>query len=255
MEVDRTAFSSAQAAPKTLSRTQTDLQSASAHGHSVRAQDRHSVGILAPGTRLRLWHDVLAATARLASGGCLAEDPRTLAGRVARSRPTRLVACGGGQQCRARPPEGKKTGPNPTDKAKAGSKHQVITDAQGIPLATLLTSANTNDVTQLIPLVDAIPPVRGKRGRPRRRPESVYGDRGFDSDAHRRTLRARGIRPRIAKRNTPHGSGLGVYRWVVERTIAWLHQFRRLRLRSERRPEIHEAFLSIGCSLICSWFL
>lgn len=77
-------------------------------------------------------------------------------------------------------------------------------------MATILTSANTNDVTQLIPLVDAIPPVRGKPGRPRRRPERVYGDRGYDSDPHRRTLRARGICPQIGKRNTPHGSGLGV---------------------------------------------
>jgi transposase len=68
-------------------------------------------------------------------------------------------------------------------------------------------------------------------------------------------LRARRITPRIAKRHTPHGSGLGIYRWVVERTIAWLHQFRRLRIRYERYPEIHEAFLSLGCILICSRFL
>jgi transposase len=79
---------------------------------------------------------------------------------------------------------GGKTGPNPTDRAKAGSKHHVITDAQGIPLATLLTGANTNDVTQLIPLVEAIPPVAGKPGRPRRRPKRVQGDRGYDSEAH-----------------------------------------------------------------------
>jgi transposase len=59
----------------------------------------------------------------------------------------------------------------------------------------------------------------------------------------------------IAKRNTPDGSGLGVHRWVVEQTIAWLHQCRRLRIRYERRPEIHEAFLSLGCILICSWFV
>src|SRR6266487_3795143 len=49
----------------------------------------------------------------------------------------------------------------------------------------------------------------------------------------------------------PHGSGLGKKRWVVERTIAWLHQYRRLRIRYERRDDIHEAFLAIGCSLIC----
>lgn len=64
-----------------------------------------------------------------------------------------------------------------------------------------------------------------------------------------------GIKPVLAKRRTEHGSGLGVYRWVVERTISWLHQFRRLRIRYERLPEIHEAFLSIGCALICWNFL
>ncbi len=118
-----------------------------------------------------------------------------------------------------------------------------------------MTGANTADVTQLLPLVEAIPAVRGQRGHPRRRPEIVQGDRGYDSEPHRRTLRRLGIEPLTAKRYTEHGSGLGVYRWVVERTIAWFRQFRRLRMRYERRPDIHEAFLSIACILICSWFL
>lgn len=122
-------------------------------------------------------------------------------------------------------------------------------------MATILTGANAHDVTQLLPLVEAIPAVQGKRGRPRCRPEIVQGDRGYDSEPHRRALRRLGIKPLTAKRNSEHGSGLGVYRWVVERTIAWLHQFRRLRIRYERRPDIHEAFLSIACILICSWFL
>lgn len=127
----------------------------------------------------------------------------------------------------------------------------MITDAQGLPLATLLTSANTNDVTQLLPLVEAIPPIRGQPGRPRRRPERVQGDRGYDSEPHRRRLRQCGIEPVLAKRRTKHGSGLGVYRWVVERTLCWLHQFRRLRIRYERRPDIHEAFLTLAAALIC----
>ena len=137
------------------------------------------------------------------------------------------------------------------DRRKAGSKHHLITDGGGVPLGCLLTAANCNDVTQLLPLLEAIPPVRGKRGRPRRRPQALVGDRGYDSKAHRRELRARRIRPRIAKRETEHGSGLGKQRWVVERTISWLHQHRRLRVRYERRADIHEAFLSIACSLIC----
>lgn len=103
----------------------------------------------------------------------------------------------------------------------------------------------------MIPLVDAIPPVRGKRGRPRRRPRIVQGDRAYDSQPHRRQLRARGIQPLLARRRTENGSGLGVRRWVVERTQSWLHQNRRLRVRYERRADIHEAFLILGCIKIC----
>ena len=127
----------------------------------------------------------------------------------------------------------------------------MICDANGVPLAARLTAANVSDITQLQPLVEAIPPVRGKGGRPRRRPEALQGDRGYDSEPHRRWLRRLGIRPLLAKRNTEHGSGLGKTRWVVERTLSWLHQFRRLRIRWERLPQIHEAFLRIGCILIC----
>ena len=127
----------------------------------------------------------------------------------------------------------------------------MITDGQGVPLAAFVTAANVNDVTQLLPLVEAIPPVRGKVGRPRRKPDRVQGDRGYDSEPHRQVLRARRIQPVLAKRGTPHGSGLGATRWVVERTLSWLHQNRRLRIRYERLPHIHQAFLSIGCILIC----
>lgn len=118
-----------------------------------------------------------------------------------------------------------------------------------------LTGANRNDVTQLLPLVDGIQPTAGKPGRPRRRPDAVQGDRAYDSQPHRDELRRRGIVPVLAKRNTEHGSGLGTTRWVVERTLSWLHQFRRLRVRYERRSDIHEAFMIIGCGLICWRFL
>lgn len=110
-------------------------------------------------------------------------------------------------------------------------------------------------MTQLLPLVDAIPPVSGKPGRPRRRPRRVQGDRAYHSAFHSALLKARGIEPVMAKRNTAHGSGLGVHRWVVERTNAWLHQFRRLRVRYERRADIHEAFLILGCIVICGRYL
>lgn len=106
-------------------------------------------------------------------------------------------------------------------------------------------------MTQLIPLVDAIPAIAGKVGHPIQRPAEVLGDRGYDSQPHRQQLLLRGIVPVIAQRNTVHGSGLGIFRWVVERTISWLHQFRRLRVRYERRADIHMAFLKIGCIVIC----
>ncbi|MGV9387480.1 IS5 family transposase [Nonomuraea sp. NPDC003707] len=146
---------------------------------------------------------------------------------------------------------GPKTGPSPVDRAKPGSKHHIITDGNGIPLAMSLTGGNRNDVTQLLPLIKAIPPVRGRRGRPRKRPACLYADRGYDHDKYRRLVWRTGIKPVIARRGTPHGSGLGTHRWVVERAIALLHWFRRLRIRWEVRDDIHEAFMSLAAAIIC----
>lgn len=87
---------------------------------------------------------------------------------------------------------GEKTGPNPTDRRKLGSKHHLLTDAGGIPLAVTLTGANRHDVTQLLPLVDKIPAVRGKPGAPRFRPKQAQGDRAYDSGPHRQALKKRG---------------------------------------------------------------
>ena len=146
---------------------------------------------------------------------------------------------------------GSETGPSPVDRGRAGSKHHLLTDAHGTPLAWTLTGGNRNDVTQLLPLLDRVPAVAGLPGRPRCRPDRVVADRGYDHDKYRRLLWARGIKPVIARRNTEHGSGIGRHRWVVERTISWLHQMKRLLVRYERRAEIHEAFLALGCCLIC----
>ena len=106
-------------------------------------------------------------------------------------------------------------------------------------------------MTQLIPLVDAIPPVKGKRGRPLRRPLRVQGDSAYRCRQRAKELRRRGIEPVIAKPGRVHGSGLGTRRWPVERTLSWLSQFKRLRIRFDRRTDIHEAFLQLGCALIC----
>jgi transposase len=150
---------------------------------------------------------------------------------------------------------GEQTGPNPTDRGKPGSKHHGVVSGNGVPLAATLSPANAPDVTRVIPTVDAVPPVPGRRGRPRRRPRRLYGDRGYDSDRHRAARRRRGIRPRLARRYRSHGSGLGRYRWPVERFFSWLHRFGRLRVRTDRLAETHEAFLTLACSLICLNFL
>ncbi|WP_435797646.1 IS5 family transposase [Streptomyces klenkii] len=145
---------------------------------------------------------------------------------------------------------GPATGPSPVDRGRPGSKHHLITDGHGTPLALILTGGNRNGITQLLPLLDAVPPVKSRRGRPRRKPQAVFADRGYDHDCYREQIRARKILPAIARRGTPHGSGLGVYCWVVERTFAWLHGFRCLRIRWERRADIHEALLKLACCLI-----
>jgi len=102
-----------------------------------------------------------------------------------------------------------------------------------------------------MPLLDAVPHLRGTRGRPRRRPRSLFADRGYDYDTYRRLLRARGITPKIARKGTAHGSGLGKTRWVVERTFAWLHRFKRLRTRYGTRADLHLGLLQLACSIIC----
>jgi transposase len=147
------------------------------------------------------------------------------------------------------------TGPSPVDRARRGSKHHLITDSTGVPLGITLTGGQRNDVTQLLPLVDSVGPVTGKVGRPRKRAERLLADRGYDFDKYRRELWARGVKPVIARRGVEHGSHLGTERWVVERTFAWLHNLRRLRTRYERRAELHEAFMLLGCSVICQRIL
>jgi transposase len=130
----------------------------------------------------------------------------------------------------------------------------VLTDGQGVPLVATLTAANVPDVQQLLPLAVNIPAVRGKRGRPRRRPDQIVADKAYDCQPARDLLHWLGIDTFIPKRRT-QSHGLGRVRWVVERTLSWIHQFRRLRTRYDRCAEVHEAFLQLGCAMICWNFL
>lgn len=255
VEPDRAASPEAAATPVEEHGPAARPRSGRVDGHPVRLAEWVAVANAPEGNGLWLGQHVLATIGAVATCRRLAPTARGPAGRIAPAGPIGSDA-GPGRQCLgAGAARGKKTGPNPTDRRKAGSKHHILTEARGIPLTALLTAANRHDVTQLLPLVDAIPPLRGCPGRPVRKPDLIQGDRGYDSQPHRDALQRRGIDTQLAKRRTPHGSGLGRTRWVVERTLAWLHRFRRLNLRYERRPCIHEAFLMLGCSLICWNFL
>src|SRR5947208_508272 len=101
----------------------------------------------------------------------------------------------------AKAPEGgEDTGPNPTDRGKSGSKHHLLTDAHGTPLSTTTTAANVHDVTQLVRLLLDMPPVGGKPGPKRQKPDRLQGDAGYDSGPVRQLLRWLGIVPVLAER-------------------------------------------------------
>ena len=150
---------------------------------------------------------------------------------------------------------GEKTGPNPLDRGRPGSKRHLVTDASGVPLTVVLTGANLHDSKVLEELIDSIKPVKGDRGRPRKKPVKLHADKGYDYPRCRRFLRRRSISPRIARRSVETSERLGRYRWVVERTLAWLSRYRRLVAHYERRADIHEAFLLLACALICFGYL
>src|SRR5512133_190074 len=103
------------------------------------------------------------------------------------------------------PEGGEDTGPNPTDRGKSGTKHHVLTDARGIPLAATVTAANVNEVTRVFDVLTSMPPVGGKPGPKRQKPERLQGDRGYDSEPVRQLLRWLGITPVLAERNTGQG--------------------------------------------------
>ena len=105
------------------------------------------------------------------------------------------------------------------------------------------------------PLLDAVPPTSTPAGRRRKRPAKLHADKGYDDRKCRAARRRRGIKHRIARKGVDSSRRLGRHRWVVERTLAWLGNFRRLAVRYERRADIHEAFLLLGCSQICLWRL
>jgi transposase len=126
-----------------------------------------------------------------------------------------------------------------------------VVERGGRPLAALLTAANRHDSVVFEALLDSIPLIKQANGRRRKRPGKLHADKGYDYPRCRTALRRRHIRVRIARKGVDTSERLGRHRWVVERTLAWLNRYRRLTVRYERRADIHQAFLTLGCCLIC----
>lgn len=130
----------------------------------------------------------------------------------------------------------------------------MLSDAEGNPLVVQTTPANVPDQERLPPLLEARPAVQGPRGRPRRNPEAIIGDRAYGTKEKVAHVEGLGIESLLAERaDDTHGSGLGLLRYVIERTLACFSHFRRLRVCYERWGEHFQAFHDLAAALlICS---
>ena len=153
---------------------------------------------------------------------------------------------------------GDHTGPSPVDRAKRGCKRHVITDAGGLPLLMQCTPANVRDDSPFLEMLDSMPPVKHPGpGRPRYKPRAIVGDAAYGFDHLVAQVVDRRMASLLAPRGKPgqpatHGSGLGRVRYVVERTIAWLANFRRIVQCYERTGSAWQAFNEIACCVICA---
>lgn len=137
------------------------------------------------------------------------------------------------------------------DRGKNGCKRHLITDAAGTPLLVRVTPANVRDEQPALAMLEALPAVQGPRGRPRRKPRALLGDRGYGFAWVIRSVVARGVKSLLAPRGSPHGSGLGRRRYVVEQTLAAFGQFRRIKFCYEKVGIHFQAFHDLAASLLC----
>jgi transposase len=195
----------------------------------------------------------LTASAGLVSGATLRRRLRTWARegrlqkahavlvRLLRSGPDLIV-----DSCSVRAKRGGDlTGPNPTDRAKRGTKYHVAVDAYGVPVACVATAANVNDTALFDRLFLAAFAVLA-------RVRTVFADGGYDAERHRVLCRSLGVESRIRRRGQPHRSGLGTRRWPVERSLAWLLENRRLALRYDRLGFVVQSLLQSACIFLAA---
>ena len=145
---------------------------------------------------------------------------------------------------------GEATGPNPTDRAKSGTKRHVLSDQRGAPLAVGVTAANRHDMKAACEVLDA---VVLKRPKPSRRlKQHLCLDKAYDFPEIDRGVRARGYEPHIRHRGEPPLQGKRRHparRWVVERTHSWHNRYRRLLIRWEKKAENFLALFHLACAI------
>lgn len=220
----------------------------------LRAQDGLALELAASGVGLRQRGHLLAAAARLDARTSLAATASLAAALLGKAWLAPVVAGRNRQRFDARSFRGDHTGPNPTDRSKKGCKRHVITDARGVPLVIDTGPANQPDGVRAIALLDRIPAVAGRRGRPRKKPQIFQGDAAYGTAANIKQVIQRGIRPLLAAHGKSHkstGSGLGKTRYVVERTLSWFGNFRRIKFCYERTAAHFQAFHELAAALIC----
>jgi transposase len=200
--------------------------------------------------------NVLATASGLGTAGSLAHHLAQIPGGIEPTRATQLERILSRRQFRTGEKRGSKVGKTKRGK---GTKWMVVVDGQGIPLGEQLYSASPNEVRLAEETLASIRVTRRHRGgRPRQKPQRVIADRAYDSDPLRQRWAVRGIeliaphRWNRSKPRTQDGRALRRYRrrWKVERTLAWLGNFRRLVVRYDRSITIYEAFFHIACFMI-----
>jgi transposase len=204
------------------------------------------------------WRHLLAAIHRVDPGGRMAAVASASAEPPRRGGRGELELRGGRQRQCASKKRGAHSGPNPVDRAKKGCKRHVITDVHGIPLLMHCTPANVRDDVPFLEMLDSMPPVKMRRcGPPRYKPGMVVGDAGYGFVHIVRQVVERDVVSLLAPRKQRgypepvHGSGLGKVRYVVERTVAWLANFRRIVQCYERTGAAWQAFNELACCVIC----
>ncbi len=119
------------------------------------------------------------------------------------------------------PPPGALHRAKPDRPRQTRQQTALIVDRNGVPLAVCVTGANRHDSVVFEELIDALPPIGGKPGRPRRWPGKLHADKAYDIERCRNFLKQRGIIAPIARKSIERNDRLGRHRWVVERTQAW----------------------------------